>query len=307
MSSQRGNCAKSGPQKHQNTKAYRNDLHRKDKTIKVLNSLQIAGCCKRCKEVIEWKIKYNKYKPLTRPKKCVKCLQKNVTNSYFIICQNCIESQNLCGKCASVPPTESSAESSDAVASEINTKSSITSGKRKPEEEDDDSDDDDDDSDLDNEVEKVLTINDKARSKVSIKPNQAKEKDGTTSKNVDMPKASDKHKVTFDASESECNSEKEQVDSVSDNEDDKTAFCVDDKKYEGKEKLNEGKDKLDEGKDSLNEDKDKLNEDKTDRNKLSTNVKKGDDDQSELDESDGEDDDEDGEENDGDLEDEDDN
>lgn len=27
------------------------------------------GLCQRCKDVVEWKVKYNKYKPITQPRK----------------------------------------------------------------------------------------------------------------------------------------------------------------------------------------------------------------------------------------------
>ncbi|RXG67302.1 hypothetical protein Avbf_09799, partial [Armadillidium vulgare] len=34
--------------------------------------------CKQCKDVIEWKIKYKKYKPLTQPKTCSNCHLKSI-------------------------------------------------------------------------------------------------------------------------------------------------------------------------------------------------------------------------------------
>ena len=68
MTTRKGDTRKKG-QKYQNAKAFRNDLHDKNKQAKVLNSLVIGGVCAHCKETIEWKIKYQKYKPLTAPKK----------------------------------------------------------------------------------------------------------------------------------------------------------------------------------------------------------------------------------------------
>lgn len=44
-------------------------------------------------------MKFNKYKPLTKPKKCVKCLQKTVRDSYHIICRPCACELDLCAKC----------------------------------------------------------------------------------------------------------------------------------------------------------------------------------------------------------------
>ena len=68
MSSRKGNNKKQG-QRHQNKTAYRNDLHDTSKRTKLTNSLVVGGVCSRCKEVIDWKIKYKKYKPLRDPKK----------------------------------------------------------------------------------------------------------------------------------------------------------------------------------------------------------------------------------------------
>jgi len=68
MSSRRGNNAKKG-QKYQNTKAFKNDLHDTSKATQQINSLVIGGVCARCREIIEWRRKFKKYKPLAAPKK----------------------------------------------------------------------------------------------------------------------------------------------------------------------------------------------------------------------------------------------
>ena len=68
MSTRGGNNAKKG-QRHQNVSAFKNDLHDTSKLRKQINSLVVGGVCARCREVIEWKKKYKKYKPLTAPKK----------------------------------------------------------------------------------------------------------------------------------------------------------------------------------------------------------------------------------------------
>ncbi|VDK32769.1 unnamed protein product [Taenia asiatica] len=66
------------------------------------------GLCARCKAIIEWKIRYKKYKPLTKPRTCVKCGQRSVKRAYFTTCESCISALNICGKCAmevnTVPP-----------------------------------------------------------------------------------------------------------------------------------------------------------------------------------------------------------
>jgi len=68
MSSRRGNNAKKG-QKYQNTKAFKNDLHDTSNATKQINSLVIGGVCARCREIIEWRRKFKKYKPLAAPTK----------------------------------------------------------------------------------------------------------------------------------------------------------------------------------------------------------------------------------------------
>ncbi|KAL3865957.1 hypothetical protein ACJMK2_043301 [Sinanodonta woodiana] len=99
MSSQRGNVQKKGPPKHQNKTAFKNNLHDKTKKTSMINRLQVAGVCRRCKDIIDWKIKYKKYKPLTQAKKCVKCLQRTVKEAYNIMCEKCSLTLELCAKC----------------------------------------------------------------------------------------------------------------------------------------------------------------------------------------------------------------
>jgi hypothetical protein len=69
MSSRRGSENKAGPPKYQNKTAFKNNMHDTSKQTKLINSLEVTGVCFRCTEVIEWKIRYKKYKPLTVPKK----------------------------------------------------------------------------------------------------------------------------------------------------------------------------------------------------------------------------------------------
>ncbi|KAJ8006009.1 hypothetical protein DPEC_G00123810 [Dallia pectoralis] len=99
MSSQKGNASRSRRQKHQNTVAYKNDKYGASVQVKIANSKVHDGLCKRCKEVIEWKVKYNKYKSLTQPRTCVKCSQKTVKDAYHVICKPCAIKLELCAKC----------------------------------------------------------------------------------------------------------------------------------------------------------------------------------------------------------------
>uniref|UniRef100_A0A8C5PS89 Chromosome 9 open reading frame 85 n=1 Tax=Leptobrachium leishanense TaxID=445787 RepID=A0A8C5PS89_9ANUR len=99
MSSQKGNVLRSRSQKHRNVTAFKNDKYDDSQRTKKINSKLHDGVCQRCKDVLEWRVKYSKFKPLSQPKKCVKCLQKTVKNAYHIICKPCAIQLELCAKC----------------------------------------------------------------------------------------------------------------------------------------------------------------------------------------------------------------
>ncbi|KAJ7335537.1 hypothetical protein JRQ81_013478 [Phrynocephalus forsythii] len=99
MSSQRGNVSRTRAQRHQNAQVFRNDKYDSSAQRKKINAKLHEGLCQHCKEVLEWRVKFNKYKPLTRPKKCVKCLQKTVKDSYHVVCKPCACELDLCAKC----------------------------------------------------------------------------------------------------------------------------------------------------------------------------------------------------------------
>ncbi|CAM5146355.1 unnamed protein product [Natator depressus] len=99
MSSQRGNVARSRPQRHQNSRVFKNDKYDTSAQRKKINAKLHDGVCQHCKEVLEWRVKFSKYKPLSKPKKCVKCLQKTVKDSYHIICRSCACELEVCAKC----------------------------------------------------------------------------------------------------------------------------------------------------------------------------------------------------------------
>ncbi|KAK2576856.1 hypothetical protein KPH14_005488 [Odynerus spinipes] len=99
MSCQKGNANRSRPQKYKNHTAFKNDLHDTSHKTKFINNIEVANVCERCKKIIEWKIKYKKYKPLKAPAKCTKCEQKNVKHAYHIMCLPCAKQHQVCPKC----------------------------------------------------------------------------------------------------------------------------------------------------------------------------------------------------------------
>ena len=82
---------------HQNKKAFHANPH-SVKTAKI-QALPNEGLCQKCHDIIEWKKKYHKFKPLTTPRKCEICGEKTVVHAYHIICTNCARSNGICAKC----------------------------------------------------------------------------------------------------------------------------------------------------------------------------------------------------------------
>ena len=68
MSLRKGDRAKQG-QKHQNVTSYRAGRYGCPKRKEEALTVPIAGVCERCKDKLEWRRKYDKYKPLTVPKR----------------------------------------------------------------------------------------------------------------------------------------------------------------------------------------------------------------------------------------------
>ncbi|CAG8644165.1 19497_t:CDS:2 [Dentiscutata erythropus] len=88
---------KKGAQKYQNAYAFR--ANKNSKKTKIINSLPINGICKRCKDIIEWRKKFKKYKSLKTPKRCVCCEEKTVKEAYHILCNKCAKEKGVCAKC----------------------------------------------------------------------------------------------------------------------------------------------------------------------------------------------------------------
>ena len=85
-------------QKHRNKKAFQ--MRDKIANEKLIKSTPIHNLCEKCVEIIEWKLKYGKYKKLTKPQKCLKCNLKRVVTNYRTICNPCATKHKLCAKCS---------------------------------------------------------------------------------------------------------------------------------------------------------------------------------------------------------------
>lgn len=99
MSCQRGSNGRTRKQKYQNATTFKNNLYDTSQMTKKINNLEHKGLCERCKNVLEWKVHFRKYKPLTQPKKCTRCSQKNILRAYYVVCDDCGAKENLCCKC----------------------------------------------------------------------------------------------------------------------------------------------------------------------------------------------------------------
>ncbi|XVF20836.1 hypothetical protein REPUB_Repub12eG0037300 [Reevesia pubescens] len=92
-----------GPPKHQNHYAWKPNAGIKINETEVGGKLrpysEITGVCPRCKEQIDWKRHYGKYKPLKEPAKCQVCSKRNVRQAYHNLCSGCAKEQKVCAKC----------------------------------------------------------------------------------------------------------------------------------------------------------------------------------------------------------------
>eukprot|EP00755_Sulcionema_specki_P008063 Sspe_Gene.5791::Locus_1923_Transcript_1_1_Confidence_1.000_Length_899::g.5791::m.5791 len=58
-----------------------------------------SRCCPKCTQVLEWRKKYGKYKPLSKPSKCHTCAERVVLHAHHGICQPCAKKRDVCAKC----------------------------------------------------------------------------------------------------------------------------------------------------------------------------------------------------------------
>lgn len=96
--------SKQGPPKHQNKFAWKPKAGVKINETEVGGKFrpysEVTGVCPRCKDQIEWKRKYGKYKPLSEPAKCQRCSKRAVRQAYHNLCTACAKEHNVCAKCS---------------------------------------------------------------------------------------------------------------------------------------------------------------------------------------------------------------
>ncbi len=96
MSSQKGNIKKDG-QKYQNTFCFKHNKN--SRLTKKIIETPLDYLCQKCLTILEWKIKFRKYKPLSTPSKCKICEQKTVLKGHREVCDKCSGELLICSKC----------------------------------------------------------------------------------------------------------------------------------------------------------------------------------------------------------------
>nr|CAB3478379.1 unnamed protein product [Digitaria exilis] len=92
-----------GPPKHQNTYAWKPNLNQKINETEPGGRFrplaEITGVCQRCRDQIDWKRRYGKYKQIVEPAKCQKCGKRAVRQAYHNVCRDCSKNLGICAKC----------------------------------------------------------------------------------------------------------------------------------------------------------------------------------------------------------------
>ena len=99
---------KKGPPLHQNREKWVPERADKHSSMREKVERDLAqpggGVCQKCREVIQWKKDYGKYKPLRAPAKCTHCNQRVITHAYHMLCLGCANFKNVCAKCGEDRP-----------------------------------------------------------------------------------------------------------------------------------------------------------------------------------------------------------
>uniref|UniRef100_A0A6G3MII2 Uncharacterized protein C9orf85 (Trinotate prediction) n=1 Tax=Henneguya salminicola TaxID=69463 RepID=A0A6G3MII2_HENSL len=85
--------------KHQNITEFKCNKYNTTPDQEIAFKTQKNNLCDKCKEIIEWKIKYGKYKPLSVSRRCNQCQEKTIHKAYCRICEKCAEQMKKCAKC----------------------------------------------------------------------------------------------------------------------------------------------------------------------------------------------------------------
>lgn len=85
--------------RHRDVKMKESELKKEAK----IQKLMCEGVCRRCREKVQWKFKYDKYKPLKNPATCQQCKQKTIVKAYRTLCDSCAAKRGVCPGCCLNP------------------------------------------------------------------------------------------------------------------------------------------------------------------------------------------------------------
>lgn len=78
------------------------DVKMKDSEVKKeahISKSMCEGVCRKCVDKLQWKFKYDKYKPLKAVGNCKQCKQKVITKAYRSFCDKCAATKKVCPGC----------------------------------------------------------------------------------------------------------------------------------------------------------------------------------------------------------------
>ena len=81
--------------RHRDIKLKESELKKEEK----MQESMIDGICKKCREKVQWRFKFDKYKPLKALASCQGCRQKTITKAYRTLCDVCAKKTNICPSC----------------------------------------------------------------------------------------------------------------------------------------------------------------------------------------------------------------
>jgi hypothetical protein len=81
--------------RNRDIKLKESELRKEDNTQRVM----CEGICPKCREKVQWRFRYDKYKPLKNAATCQDCHQKTVTKAYRTLCDTCSSRRKCCSSC----------------------------------------------------------------------------------------------------------------------------------------------------------------------------------------------------------------
>jgi len=55
--------------------------------------------CRKCRQIVQWRFQYDKYKPLKSIATCQNCKKKCISKAYRTFCEPCADNKKVCPSC----------------------------------------------------------------------------------------------------------------------------------------------------------------------------------------------------------------